>query len=160
VSGFDHTYRNAIHSAFEAFRPHANHFRKATQQRSLQPLLDYLRSDAEFGAAEREELALLLAGEYGRRRGRPAHSLQQHSRRLEICREVFEVEAQWAAEGQRRPFREKSLKVVAANIRKRAASKTDNVTAEQIDGWLKGLTRNQRASLQDKSGIKSDQIKS
>lgn len=155
-------FSQAVFQAAEAFRKYANHFRHPEQQQQLASLVEWLRSDKPMQQGERHELADLLAGEYGYKRGRPTNRLPEMHRREALCERVFEIEHEWAKSGQKKPFRRRAAKQVEEELRAASRTRKERATADQIERWLHDLTRAKRQSLlnsvQIKSRTKSDQF--
>lgn len=149
----DSEFMYAINCVFEALRPQYNFYRKPAQQRMLQPMIEYLRSKKSLGPGECAEFAYLFAGEYGRpKSGRPSTRHQEQSRRNSVIKQVLALEDSYRTDGRRNgkgfPFRLNSTREIADRVSKKASSRSERVTAEEIQNWMKNLTKDERKALQ------------
>lgn len=145
MSGVDFTVAHAMRTAAAGLSECANVLRRE-QTNSLAPLLQWLRSDDPISSSDREYLAELLSGQLTRGRGRPERTKGEIGWRNQVCRRVYALEKQWAAEGQKRPFRKRAAAAVSRELGK-TQPPARRASPSQIVSWIRDLPKGTRDLL-------------
>jgi hypothetical protein len=134
----------ALNDAFGALEKLAGQLRAAAKKGGTRDLIEFLRSEAKISLDDRNRLADLVAGNFGRQKGRPQKDRGEMYIRARIIIEVYELAKRLKREGNSKPYQQNAIQRISK-------AHGGRVSTEQIATWIKRLNKGERADL--KRGI-------